>query len=382
MGSRSRSRSSTNSQVTNNTDNSNNYNYDDHSFFDGSANDHSQTWMSDSRSNAYTSNNSAVDDHSNQSVNDHSRHDNSVYDYDSDFNLDSSWNDSSRTSFADNSSRSTDYRLEDDHSIDDHSVTETRIDSSVHDSRKYDFLDGRAYDSSDHSSYNSSVDSSYRDNSTVQLSDHRNYASDDDYSWNDQSVLDTSVKTTLTDSRSFNDSRSNSSHVDSSYRDSSSVSLVDDGDFAYEENFTNNVNYLDGGAVDSLSDVAYKGLDFGESLTGDAIGGMERLSYEAIARNSDLAQYSVKQIADSSYRNLMASEDAFMHASNLVTGATETAFGEALLASKNAFGNAMMFADSQAKSENQTLLESFQKNSLYMVGLAAAVIVVPMVLKR
>lgn len=120
------------------------------------------------------------------------------------------------------------------------------------------------------------------------------------------------------------------------------------------------------GAVDN----SYRSVTGDTYIDGGAIDALESVAMSGIARTTEIAKYTTGKLADSASENLAATSNAFMYASDLITGASESAFGEAILSSRESFGDALKFANEQSKSDDMVLAEGMQKTLLLMAGIA------------
>lgn len=362
MGSRSRSTSSSQSETNNyqdySTENIDNSATEYNSNLDNSYTDRSRVSLYDDRDLGYSyssvdSNDKNFVDNSDNSVRDLSDH---SIDYNSD--IDNSYTDNSDVRISDSSRRESSYRDESNNSV------------------NFD--------------YNSSIDNSYRDLSTVSLTDSRSnlYSDSSDSSLDYNSSIDNSSRdnsrVSIADNSSEYFDNSYDSKIDASTQES--VSIADNSYQSYVGDSQTTV-ITDGGALDAMRDVAMGGFAWGEELTGRSLSSLESFALSAIDKNSSIADKGIDAISGSSrfflsetVDALNAANDRVAFASGLVSDAQQEAFGEALLSSRDAFGNALGFANSQQQSDSARIQAAADKNQKMLFALAA-IVALPLLLR-
>ncbi len=209
-------------------------------------------------------------------------------------------------------------------------------------------------------------------------------------SWDDHSVLDLSDNSSTdiitTDNRRFDD------HSVLDLSDNSSTVFSTSSSLSNTNSNNTTTNTLDGGAIDALKSVAMGAFEFGGDTVHESLSFAEKQGAAAIASAERNASMSVNAMSVATTKALATNERTFGRAVDEISGSYETAFGDALdytednfetslLASNNAFESALVFADKKTTSENQQLLEGFQKNALYIAAIGAAVVILPRVFR-
>lgn len=280
---------------------------------------------------------------SSNSTENFSQVDNSLHSYESNFSttdassaLDNSYRDNSSTVFTDSSQHSVQENFALDKS--DNSVTDasSSLDNSYRDNSSTSLTDNTSSSTSRTLDASSRIDSSYKDSSVTDIADNSNNSRTLDAS----SQIDSSYKskTSLSDSRTDNSSRS--------YK----------GD-------TDNSSYN------------YRG-DTHTTIDAGSVKALENIANSTIAKTTDLAKHTTDVIAANAVDTLDKTNNAFLYASDLINEAQTSAYGEALLSSRSAFGDALGFADAKSKSDGQTLAEGMKHTLLLMALIAGGSMVV------
>lgn len=186
-----------------------------------------------------------------------------------------------------------------------------------------------------------------------------------------------SKKTTTNQSFSSVD---NSITLDNSYRSTTDMYAEDN------RQIEGSYNTLDGGAIDGIVEGSANALALGEA----ALDGAYDFGEAAMSHNTNLLAAAGEKFADSLSdftaqalgsvernldRSLDSSDYSVSRSLDLVrdnnqdlVDTLESTFGESLAVSDAAFKSALVFADKKTTSENQQLLEGFQKNTLLLAG--------------
>lgn len=173
----------------------------------------------------------------------------------------------------------------------------------------------------------------------------------------------THADTTSNVDNSVNQLYDDHSILDNSWHDSSSTSI------SAVDNSVTTIHNTDGGAFDVVKDVINRSFDFGEYSVAAVSASANKAitsSTSSSASSSATAKFAIA-----------SNKEAFGEALEN----TESGFNAALKSSENTFTKALEFRAEESKSENEKVLEGFQRTALYMAMIGAAVFVVPKVVK-
>lgn len=169
-----------------------------------------------------------------------------------------------------------------------------------------------------------------------------------------RSSTSTSANTENRVDNSITEINDDHSSIDNSYRDSSTTQIIT----------VDKSSKLDAGAVD-------KAFAFGENIAKDYISGIERTTRASLDQVSHALANNQKNVSET----LKSNQAIFFKATDDIAGAYEDAYGEAYEETQDSFESALAFADKKSSSENQLLLEGFQKNTLFLAMIVAGTVV-------